>query len=146
MPCLWWHSSETLIYPIKSNFQPWLLHYTGLLGWRDRGHRGGDNVQVHHAQQQGAHQGGHLQVWNLLTCFLSEGFLHRMKIYPELRDCNLTDNFCSAMMKHGVEGNPDDFTLSQLLPDKGPPIYMHHKDWQKSWCREKLEMQDGMKN
>merc|ERR1711981_1296837 len=25
---------------------------------------------------------------------------------------------CSAMMKHGVEGNPDDFTLSQLLPDK----------------------------
>ena len=26
---------------------------------------------------------------------------------------------CSAMMKHGVEGNPEDFTLSQLLPDKG---------------------------
>merc|ERR550519_2656632 len=25
---------------------------------------------------------------------------------------------CSAMMKHGVERNPDDFTLSQLLPDK----------------------------
>ena len=34
--------------------------------------------------------------------------------------------FCSAMMKHGVEGNPDDFTLSQLLPDKGV-IYMHDK-------------------
>ena len=32
------------------------------------------------------------------------------------------------MMKHGVEGNPDDFTLSQLLPDKGTAaIYMHHK-------------------
>merc|ERR1712088_660928 len=25
---------------------------------------------------------------------------------------------CSAMLEHGVEGNPDDFTLSQLLPDK----------------------------
>merc|ERR1719278_2031830 len=25
---------------------------------------------------------------------------------------------CSAMMKHGVEGCPEDFTLSQLLPDK----------------------------
>ena len=44
------------------------------------------------------------------------------------RDCNFKRlakrlqfdrNFCSAMMKHGVEGNPDDFTLSQLLPDKG---------------------------
>ena len=34
-------------------------------------------------------------------------------------------NFCSAMMKHGVEGNPDDFTLSQLLPDKGA-IYILH--------------------
>ena len=26
---------------------------------------------------------------------------------------------CSAMLKHGLEGSPDDFTLSQLLPDKG---------------------------
>ena len=26
---------------------------------------------------------------------------------------------CSAMMKHGIEGSPDDFTLSQVLPDKG---------------------------
>lgn len=25
---------------------------------------------------------------------------------------------CSAMMKHGIEGTPDDFTLSQALPDK----------------------------
>merc|ERR1719232_187790 len=25
---------------------------------------------------------------------------------------------CSAMLKHGLEGSPDDFTLSQLLPDK----------------------------
>lgn len=25
---------------------------------------------------------------------------------------------CSAMMKHGIEGSPDDFTLSQVLPDK----------------------------
>jgi len=25
---------------------------------------------------------------------------------------------CSAMMKHGIEGTPDDFTLSQVLPDK----------------------------
>ena len=23
----------------------------------------------------------------------------------------------SAMMKHGIEGNPDDYTLAQLLPD-----------------------------
>ena len=42
--------------------QPWLLHHPGLLGRRDGGHRGCDHVQVHHAQQQGAHQGGHLQV------------------------------------------------------------------------------------
>ena len=26
---------------------------------------------------------------------------------------------CSAMMKHGLEGSPEDFTLSQFLPDKG---------------------------
>ena len=26
---------------------------------------------------------------------------------------------CSAMLKHGLEGSPDEFTLSQLLPDKG---------------------------
>merc|ERR1719410_2379744 len=25
---------------------------------------------------------------------------------------------CSAMLKHGIEGSPDDFTLSQVLPDK----------------------------
>ena len=25
----------------------------------------------------------------------------------------------SAMMKHGLEGSPDNYTLSQLLPDKG---------------------------
>ena len=25
----------------------------------------------------------------------------------------------SAMMKHGIEGNPDDYTLAQLLPDGG---------------------------
>ena len=26
---------------------------------------------------------------------------------------------CSAMLKHGIEGSPDDYTLSQVLPDKG---------------------------
>ena len=26
---------------------------------------------------------------------------------------------CSAMLKHGIEGSPEDFTLSQVLPDKG---------------------------
>ena len=25
----------------------------------------------------------------------------------------------SAMMKHGLEGSPENFTLSQLLPDNG---------------------------
>jgi len=25
----------------------------------------------------------------------------------------------SAMMKHGLEGSPEGYTLSQLLPDKG---------------------------
>ena len=25
----------------------------------------------------------------------------------------------SAMMKHGLEGSPDNYTLSQVLPDKG---------------------------
>jgi len=25
---------------------------------------------------------------------------------------------CSAMLKHGIEGSPDDYTLSQVLPDK----------------------------
>ena len=28
----------------------------------------------------------------------------------------------SAMMKHGLEGSPDNYTLSQLLPDKGLSI------------------------
>ena len=26
---------------------------------------------------------------------------------------------CSAMLKHGIEGSPEEFTLSQVLPDKG---------------------------
>ena len=26
---------------------------------------------------------------------------------------------CSAMMKHGLEGSPEDFNLFQMLPDKG---------------------------
>ena len=25
----------------------------------------------------------------------------------------------NAMMKHGLEGSPDNYTLSQVLPDKG---------------------------
>merc|ERR550525_1815877 len=25
---------------------------------------------------------------------------------------------CSAMLKHGIEGSPEEFTLSQVLPDK----------------------------
>ena len=48
-----------LIFPFP---QPWLLHHTSLVGWRDGGDGGGDHVQVDHAEQQGAHQGGHLQV------------------------------------------------------------------------------------
>ena len=45
---------------------------------------------------------------------------HKSKTAWFLREIDW--NFCSAMMKHGVEGNPDDFTLSQLLPDKGTTI------------------------
>ena len=30
----------------------------------------------------------------------------------------------SAMMKHGLEGSPDHYTLSQVLPDKGIAIAM----------------------
>ena len=26
---------------------------------------------------------------------------------------------CSAMLKHGLEGSPEDFNLFQMLPDKG---------------------------
>jgi len=26
---------------------------------------------------------------------------------------------CSAMLKHGLEGSPDDYNLAQMLPDKG---------------------------
>ena len=26
---------------------------------------------------------------------------------------------CSAMLKHGLEGCPEEYSLSQLLPDKG---------------------------
>jgi hypothetical protein len=29
---------------------------------------------------------------------------------------------CSAMLKHGLEGSPDDFTLAQMLPDKGTRV------------------------
>ena len=32
----------------------------------------------------------------------------------------------SAMMKHGLEGSPDNYTLSQLLPDKGKHFNAHH--------------------
>ena len=28
----------------------------------------------------------------------------------------------SAMMKHGLEGSPENFTLSQLLPEKGESV------------------------
>ena len=28
---------------------------------------------------------------------------------------------CSAMLKHGLEGSPEDFNLAQMLPDKGTP-------------------------
>ncbi len=32
----------------------------------------------------------------------------------------------SAMMKHGLEGSPESYTLSQLLPEgKGPKIKTH---------------------
>ena len=30
----------------------------------------------------------------------------------------------SAMMKHGLEGSPDNYTLSQILPDKGTLLIM----------------------
>ena len=43
------------------------------------------------------------------------------------------------MMKHGVEGNPDDFTLSQLLPDKGTTISEVLED---DACTQNYEMQD----
>ena len=33
----------------------------------------------------------------------------------------------SAMMKHGLEGSPDNYTLSQLLPDKGLNINNKYK-------------------
>ena len=42
-------------------------------------------------------------------------------------------------MKHGVEGNPDDFTLSQLLPDKGTTISEVLED---DACAQNYEMQD----
>ena len=29
----------------------------------------------------------------------------------------------NAMMKHGLEGSPDSYTLSQILPDKGTYEY-----------------------
>ena len=32
----------------------------------------------------------------------------------------------SAMMKHGLEGSPDNYTLSQVLPDKGNEICKSH--------------------
>ena len=35
----------------------------------------------------------------------------------------------NAMMKHGLEGSPDSYTLSQILPDKGTYEYKNaHND------------------
>jgi hypothetical protein len=39
---------------------------------------------------------------------------------------------CSAMLKHGLEGSPDDFTLAQMLPDKGESAATNH-----SWVHSK---------
>ena len=91
----WWHCDTAKVWftlidgynqvSLSSLPQPWLLHHTGLLGWRDGGDPGGDHVQVHHAQQQGAHQGGHLQV-RILWSF----FFVRIVFIPWYirRDCN----------------------------------------------------------
>ena len=34
----------------------------------------------------------------------------------------------NAMMKHGLEGSPDSYTLSQILPDKGTYEYADAHD------------------
>ena len=36
----------------------------------------------------------------------------------------------SAMMKHGLEGSPDNYTLSQLLPDKGLNIITNTRQFE----------------
>jgi hypothetical protein len=46
---------------------------------------------------------------------------------------------CSAMLKHGLEGSPDDFTLAQMLPDKGKSTTTNHScvHSKKKLCHEK---------
>ena len=46
---------------------------------------------------------------------------------------------CSAMLKHGLEGSPDDFTLAQMLPDKGTRSAASNHSWvhSKELCHEK---------
>lgn len=33
----------------------------------------------------------------------------------------------NAMMKLGLEGDPDSYTLSQMLPDRGATVYLNKK-------------------
>ena len=52
-------------------------------------------------------------------------------------------------MKHGVEGNPDNFTLSQLLPDKGTAVQLYASELlEDDACTQNYEMQymAGSKN
>ena len=37
---------------------------------------------------------------------------------------------CSAMLKHGLEGSPDDYNLAQMLPDKGKDKFINTTMWQ----------------
>ena len=46
----------------------------------------------------------------------------------------------SAMMKHGLEGSPDNYTLSQLLPDKGK-IFLVIEKPQDFQCITKISRQ-----
>ena len=72
--------------------------------------------------------------------------LQFQEIYPNWpRDCNLTEIFAARWWSTGWrEILMTSHSLNCSLIKVQSTIYMHRKDWLKSWCREKEEMQDGM--
>lgn len=48
----------------------------------------------------------------------------------------------SAMMKHGLEGSPDNYTLSQQLPDKGKTLFSNEF----KRCKEIINISDLYNN
>ena len=57
------------------------------------------------------------RIGDVMNCFFV-GVIMYKSIMLSNRE-HTREVICSAMLKHGLEGAPEDFTLAQMLPDKG---------------------------